>query len=282
MGTSVLAYTPDISRGSWIRERLGGPHVLGGAVAGGYASYARIFHPGYSLLVQWTDGVPVAEFTGRLRWRDLASVRGTAYHPLMQWQGILGRYRNPVHGEGGWAYQDPWLGSLPAEEFAAVAGILAGHTDDPGTCVAGLWEGYGWFQDGSARDLVSYADTGDDDAGYMNIVPPVAARLPGHVVHDPRLALPGRSYLLFEAPLDAFADPGWAEPNGWDARQTPNQLWPADHSWFLASDIDLDSTVVGGSSELIAELLASDAIEALQIPANASLACDADKLNRPA
>lgn len=282
MGTTAVTYTPDISRGSWIRDRLGDRHIMGGAVPQGYAAYVRIFHPGYAQLLHWEDGQAVSEFAGQLRWRDLAGVRGTIYHPLMQWAAIMGRYRNPVHSENGWQYQNPWLGSLPMEEFAKVATILAIHTEDPAACTAGLWEGYGTFQDGSARSLVSFADTGHDDAGYMNIQPPVPAKLSASVLHDPRLELPGRNYLLFDAPLNVFANPEWAAGNGWDSRQTPNQLWPRDHSWFLASDIDFDSTVVGGSRELIDELLACEAIEALQIPADASLASDADTLNRSA
>ena len=282
MGTSLLTYTPDVSRGAWIRERLGGRHVMGGAMPTGFDAYARIFHPGYAQLVHWDGGAPVSEFAGQLRWRDLAKVRGTVSHPLMQWQAILGRYRNPVHGDNGWQYQDPWTGSLPSGEFARVAAVLSRHTAVPGECTAGLWEGYGTFQDGSARALVSYADTGEDDAGYMNIQSPRPARLSATALHDPRLELPGRRYLLFDAPLEVFADPAWATGSGWDARQTPNQLWPADHSWFLASDVDLDSTVVGGSRGLIDELLASDAIEVLEIPAAASLDSDADTVNRPA
>jgi hypothetical protein len=116
----------------------------------------------------------------------------------------------------------------------------------------------------------------------MNIPSPRPARPSTTALHDPRLELPGRHYLLFDAPLDVFADPGWAIKNGWDVRQTPNQLWPADHSWFLASDIDLDSTVVGGSRGLVDELLARDGIEVLEIPAAASLGSDADTVNRPA
>lgn len=35
---------------------------------------------------------------------------------------------------------------------------------------------------------------------------------------------------------------GWGEGNG----LTPNYLWPADGSWCLGTNIDLDSSILGG------------------------------------
>ena len=43
--------------------------------------------------------------------------------------------------------------------------------------------------------------------------------------------------------------------------QTPNLWWPADHSWCVASEIDLPWTYVAGSSELIGCLLDDDRLE---------------------
>ena len=50
---------------------------------------------------------------------------------------------------------------------------------------------------------------------------------------------------------------------------------------MLVTEIDFDSTVVAGSPALIAELVGTRSIEAMQIGEGASLTWDADGLNRP-
>jgi hypothetical protein len=42
-----------------------------------------------------------------------------------------------------------------------------------------------------------------------------------------------------------------------DFQLTPNNIWPADHSWLIYTDYDLNATRVSGSPELI-EALYSD------------------------
>lgn len=224
---------------------------MGGLVPQGFAAYARIFHPGYAQFLRWTDGVPACEREGKLRWRELARLRGTVSHPLMQWREVLAGPLDLERGRDGWQYEDAWLGGLPEDEFASVIALLARHTQDPARCTAGLWEGWGSLSEELGGDPLSW----------------------------PSLELPNRNYLLFDAALDAFADAGWPVHGSWPSAQAPNQLWPEDHGWFLASDVDFDSTVVGGSRELIDALVACRDIEALHLPANASLAADADTVN---
>jgi hypothetical protein len=62
-------------------------------------------------------------------------------------------------------------------------------------------------------------------------------------------------------------------------REAPNLLWPADHAWFMASEVDFDSTLVGGSAQLIQAIIGSPALEALAIEPAASLTWSADKIN---
>jgi hypothetical protein len=59
----------------------------------------------------------------------------------------------------------------------------------------------------------------------------------------------------------------------------PNLIWPADHSWFVASEVDFDSTLVGGSAELVETIVQCPALEAWQVEPTDSLAIDADKIN---
>ena len=89
------------------------------------------------------------------------------------------------------------------------------------------------------------------------------------VARRPRLALPQRTYLLHAGPLARALELG----------RSPNLLWPADRSWFLASEIDFDSTLVGGSRDLAAAILGDPQIEAARVREDDSLRFDADAVN---
>jgi len=95
----------------------------------------------------------------------------------------------------------------------------------------------------------------------------------------------GRRYILFEAGPDAFADPTWPSRAPWASgvigAQSPSILWPDDHAWVLATEIDYDSTLGAGTSELIQELTQTPGLEALQIRSDADLSIVGDTLNRP-
>jgi hypothetical protein len=94
-----------------------------------------------------------------------------------------------------------------------------------------------------------------------------------------RLHLPHRDYFLFTGPLRAALSLGeWAAPD-WFLPQSPHVIWPPDRSWYVASEIDFDSTLVGGSSQLIAELLTHPGLEAWPISPDDSLAQGADRIN---
>jgi hypothetical protein len=61
--------------------------------------------------------------------------------------------------------------------------------------------------------------------------------------------------------------------------QPPNLIWPADRSWFVQSEYDLDSTLVGGSRELVESLMASPELETWEVERSDSLEAWADKIN---
>lgn len=87
---------------------------------------------------------------------------------------------------------------------------------------------------------------------------------------------PGRDYLLFSGPLLAAAE--IVDPAGIWA-QSPNLFWPADRSWCVATEIDFDSTIVAGSSVLVAAVLAEPTLEAWPVDPGESLTHDGDTLN---
>jgi hypothetical protein len=86
---------------------------------------------------------------------------------------------------------------------------------------------------------------------------PLQDPVPPEVRYGPRVRLPGRDYLLYTGPIDAAL--AFTGATG----QTPNLWWPADGAWCVASEVDLCWTYVGGSVQLIEELLADPALEAL-------------------
>lgn len=94
----------------------------------------------------------------------------------------------------------------------------------------------------------------------------------------PRLELPHRAYLLFRGPLGAVLPWCCTGPQGrWG--QTPNLLWPTDRTWCVATEIDLDSTVVGGPHALVDAICAHPDLEAFEVGESDSLMVDGDDVD---
>ena len=95
----------------------------------------------------------------------------------------------------------------------------------------------------------------------------------------------GRRYILFEAGANDFADVAWPARAPWvdDAvwAHSPSLLWPDDHAWVLATEIDFDSTLVAGTRALVRELLETPGLEVLSVRTDADLTRDGDVLNHP-
>jgi len=61
--------------------------------------------------------------------------------------------------------------------------------------------------------------------------------------------------------------------------QSPNLWWPDDRAWFVATDIDYAWTYIGGSTELIDQLLADDRLEVLPARLTEKPFHDSDTVN---
>ena len=77
-------------------------------------------------------------------------------------------------------------------------------------------------------------------------------------MNGPRIEIPNRNYLLFRGPLEEAGKWGAADLSPGHPRtiNSPNLMWPADHTWFVASEIDQPWTGIAGSTHLGDELLA--------------------------
>lgn len=87
----------------------------------------------------------------------------------------------------------------------------------------------------------------------------------------PRLELPERAYVCFDAGARDLADPAWPSRAPWmDAEAgfgttLPHLVWPDGREWVLISEIDFDSSLVACSRSCADALLASEAFEAVEI-----------------
>jgi hypothetical protein len=263
-GMTRPEWLPNVDAGNWIAahlSRLDG--TVGQHVPAVFDAYARVLHPPHTM-----TGEPGT-------WAHVSASTGTIAHPLMQWLTISRTHNVPAAGgrttpHSAWSGSPPEPGNLPARALAALLDVLAELTGDQ-RCVFALWEGLGWVDGRGAW----YQRIAADGTVIEEGEPPSA--FPLEILDGPRLTLPGRNYLLFTGPLATAADLG--DPRGvWS--QSPNLFWPQDHSWCVATEIDFDSTLIGGSLRLIDAVLACADLEAWPISAGDSLACDADVLNR--
>ena len=117
---------------------------------------------------------------------------------------------------------------------------------------------------------------------------PGTGMLSQQIATGPRFELhgdTGRHYILFEAGANDFADPIWPARAPWVDEPvwapSPSILWPDDHAWVLATEIDFDSTLVAGTTALVHELVRTPGLEVLPLRTDADLTWDGDALHRP-
>lgn len=269
-----LTLETDVSAGDWIDERLSridrrsGVHVSE-IIPTGFESYARIFHPAYR-----------APDDARVRWAQIAQERGRVVHPEMQFFHVVGRLdTDSIDG-----IDPPRDGCLPQEEIAALADTLEPFTQTPETSWFCLWEGYGIYGGGVS---LSWYDGEDPRAirareraelERADLIAEQLARIPLVKVHPDPSGGALRAYFLFRgaiavAPTLAF--------NG--TYQSPNLWWPQDRSWCVATEIDGNSTYVGGSARCVEAVLADERLEALPSSVDHRFDWWSDRVNpRPA
>jgi hypothetical protein len=218
----------------------------------GFEAYARVFHP------------PQGRWAG-LRWADVAAGNGHQLTALSDWVQIrsVGQVEDerwPECRDG-----DPEEGDLATEVLSALCGVLAEHTTTPQDCVFGVWEGWAWFNGTGMTASTTYFD------GEPEVRP---EPVPGSWFLDllaPTITLPmQRTYALYTGPVgDALRFGEWRTRNVFRPH-SPNLIWPADHAWCVATEIDFNSTLVAGPATLVQDIVANPNIEALTINIAAS------------
>ena len=129
---------------------------------------------------------------------------------------------------------------------------LTRHTRTPDDCYFCLWDGWGdiW---------------GDQDSGTRRRGPRIAPAFPASVLRGPRVVVPARSYFLFRGALSDFGD--WGAADMWPGQPRlhtmpdPAFIWPADHAWCIADDVDPHWAGIGADAPAIDELLADSRVD---------------------
>lgn len=205
----------------------------------GFATYARILHP----------VVTETPLRRRLtRWHEIAAPARLA--PLDRDVQFSSLTNHPgVHAPD----VPPFPGELPQEDLAALADVLAQHTAAADHCWFCIWDGYG-----------PPSDDATAEGGSTAVFTRMATPLNRPAIQEPAADRPqvhgsnGRSYWLYAGPLAALTTMGLP----------PSLWWPDDHAWCAATDADLDSTYIGGSSGLAHALLAHRGLEVLPADLN--------------
>ncbi len=250
MGWDALTASDSVDAADWIRYRVH-PFAqdVGSVVPTGFDAYTRIFHPAW----RRGDGDQT-----EVRWSEVAAWSGKTVHAEMQFHSIAVPLPGRNTGLRPWSWE-PRLAVLPRHQTNALIRLLATYTSTPEDCWFCLWEGYGYLTGGRA---VAYLWAGKP--GTSRPPPPPPPKL-----KKSRVRLPGRDYLLFTGAV--------AQGESWD--DGPNLWWPGDRSWCVASEIDLPYTYVGGSSDLIGEILAHPLLEALPATIAQRITANSDVIN---
>lgn len=257
--------------GAWIRPRLGGTFgAVTLQVPKGFEAYARVFHPAFD---RRRDPVT---------WAEVAKACGTTPHREMQWHAILGLHDvDELRGSYGandgsgakWLGSDPPTGAMDIETLDALCEILASPADST-HCFFGLCTINSWLESFSAERLPPLLEL-LYDRNYIVLAGAISAVK--QIVYD------WTGSTSIEMTSDARQGNQLRptpESSECLRRAAPNLIWPANKSWFVASEVDFDSTLVGGSAMLIRAIVGSSKLEAWQVDPADSLADDADEVNR--
>jgi hypothetical protein len=209
----------------------------------------------------------------------VAAWSGRVMHPLAQFGALAAPVRG--HGESPRPWREsPDVGTMPPDTLAALCDVLARHTGSAERCWFCVWDGY--HSGVSSRVTATFTASAPPPSGQAECEEGESAEgesldagLPAEIVNGPVVALPERTYLLLGGPLYAACElsmPGVSF-------QSPNLFWPDDHAWCAATEIDLDSTYLGGSPALVRDLLADERLEACPVSEDDLVWVTSDEVN---
>ncbi|PZE35742.1 hypothetical protein [Curtobacterium sp. MCPF17_031] len=278
----------DLARSAWLIPRMQAFGTVGGTAGAGFEAYARVLHPlnAFRDDLSATDehGEPLVLESSVWRWSDVAARVGRAVHPDVAWSEVSGRDDEiELVLDDGWRVEVPEEGWFDPTQLGALTEHLTAATTTPLDVLAAFWDGWADLNGGST--LAVGWQGGTPDASEQTELQACAARMATrHRVEQealraslagPRLQLPHREYIVLGMTLPELAGPSWMDDPRVGTRfgvgHTPQLLWPEDHTWVVATEIDTDSTIVAGPRPLIASVLADARFEAFEVKPDSAL-----------
>lgn len=148
----------------------------------------------------------------------------------------------------------------PAEtaQLRAVLETLTPHTRTAEDSYFCLWDGWGDIQGGDSAAFL------DPREGTVRPGPQIAPAFPPSVLQGPKVVVPNRAYFLFRGSIFDFGD--WAAADAWPGQPRPDMpdpafIWPADHAWCIANDVDPHWAGIGADVSAIEQLLADPRLD---------------------
>ncbi|MFE7515413.1 hypothetical protein ACFU8I_29920 [Streptomyces sp. NPDC057540] len=199
---------------------------------GDFGTVAGVAAPGFPAYARVLHPAELDERP--VRWDTVAAARGGRVEALTDWYEVIGAdryYQNAAeYGLPGVWDEHPAEGPTPEGVARGLIPVLARHTATPEHCWYGLWHGYGrWNWEGI-----------------------------------PTFPTPGRDEVLLSGSLADAVSPVLMD----EFVELPDLWWPRDRTWCVGGDVDLVSTYVCGSEELIADLLAEPGLEVHRVSAS--------------
>ena len=247
----AVALKTDLSDASWVVERLRPwgntyPQPVACFLPDIFEAYARLLHPGREY---WRRDDGSVALTMR-SWSDLGARGGVDITAATRWEEVSAF--GPQAGTSD-DLDEPLEGTMPALLVELVARFVGGWTRTPGNVWFGMWEGNGTWWKG-AHSVLSFGDDPNSTAEAHRIDDERDRVLRA----APTFGTPERKYFLMSGPLSAA--PALNQAAGY---RSPNLWWPDDRAWFISTEVDAQSTYVGGTASMIDALVASSDIEAL-------------------
>jgi hypothetical protein len=152
-----------------------------------------------------------------------------------------------------------------SEKLGAALQVLSRHTRTPGAYYFCIWDGMGWDVD--SDDGQPLSDSIHSGPPHAAAQPGVAPSSPSSIPIEPKVVIPNRAYFLFQ--VSALGDRDLSTGRRWPDLPNPAFIWPTDHAWCLANDVDPHWAGIGAEVSAIDDLVADSRLDV--VPADPRL-----------
>jgi hypothetical protein len=190
---------------------------------------------------------------------------GKSLDASTRWSDLAGA-DEPLESGKRWSGGDPFPGPLAGAELKTLGKALFSVDADPHEpCYFGIWSDWSMLSQSAGTfkgrpSVAARMETGSQGS--------VASNISG--LSDPK-PLGDRFYRVGTARLEQVVCDGVGDELFRELLWGPDLFWARDGSWFVHSDVELDSTLVGGDVDLCTAIIAQGDLEALSISVDAEV-----------